>query len=157
MKFVKVKCNWCDIEFEKYEKKVGSRNFCCVDCVNKHRSKKYNPEGYQRNWNASHLTEYNKKENPTKMNKEIRSKIRKSHLGKGEGKSYEKTYGRHTHRIVAEEKLGRLLKPGEIVHHIDGNKRNNNPDNLMVFTSQAEHLEWHLKNDVRYGGDLSHV
>lgn len=35
--------------------------------------------------------------------------------------------------MVAERMLGRKLKPGEVVHHIDGNKRNNAPENLMVF------------------------
>lgn len=93
MEFVKVECNWCGKEFEKYIKTVGERNFCSVECVNKHRSKKLNPEGYHRNWNAEHLTEYNKIYNKDRMTPEIREKIRLSHLGKGEGKSYEKTYG----------------------------------------------------------------
>ncbi|MED1419034.1 HNH endonuclease signature motif containing protein [Bacillus smithii] len=79
------------------------------------------------------------------MTPEIRKKLRESRLGTGEGKSYEKTYGRHTHRIVAEQKLGRKLLPGEVVHHIDGNIRNNNPENLMIFPSQKEHAEWHAK------------
>lgn len=151
MKFIKVKCDWCGKEFDKYYKKVGPRNFCCVDCVNKHRTKKLNPEGYQRNWNAEKLSNYNRKYNPSKMNAEIREKIRGKHLGKGEGKTYEKTYGRHTHRIIAEQKIGRPLKLGEVVHHIDGNIRNNDPDNLMVFRSQKEHVKWHAENDKKWG------
>lgn len=83
--------------------------------------------------------------NPTK---EHREKLRVAKLGKGEGKTYTKTYGRHTHRIVAEQILGRPLKPGEVVHHIDRNKRNNNPDNLMVFASQADHVKWHKEHDL---------
>lgn len=47
-----------------------------------------------------------------------------------------------------EEKLGRSLQPGEIVHHIDGNKRNNSPENLMVMT-QSEHARLHYEQ-----GDL---
>ena len=70
--------------------------------------------------------------------------------GKGDGKSYTKSFGVHTHRKVAELKLGRQLKPGEVVHHIDGNKRNNHPDNLMIFESQAEHARWHGEHK---GGD----
>jgi hypothetical protein len=39
--------------------------------------------------------------------------------------------------------LGRPLEPGEIVHHIDHDKRNNDPANLQVMT-QAEHMRLHL-------------
>ena len=34
------------------------------------------------------------------------------------------------HRIVMEKKLGRPLKKGEVIHHIDGDNQNNNIDNL---------------------------
>lgn len=81
------------------------------------------------------------------MTLETRSKIRESRLGKGEGKTYEKTFGVHTHRIVAEKMIGRKLLKGEVVHHIDGDKRNNDPLNLMVFKFQAEHLNWHRNED----------
>lgn len=47
------------------------------------------------------------------------------------------------HRLVMEKKLGRRLKPNEIVHHVDGDVKNNNPVNLELFNSQAEHLRFH--------------
>lgn len=62
--------------------------------------------------------------------------------GRGEGKTYRKWYGRHEHRVVAEQKIGRSLQPGEIVHHIDGNHLNNDPANLAVIT-QSEHIRIH--------------
>lgn len=62
--------------------------------------------------------------------------------GKGEGKAYRKLYGRHEHRVIAEQKLGRPLKRGEIVHHKDENILNNDPSNLQVMT-QAEHMRLH--------------
>jgi hypothetical protein len=45
-----------------------------------------------------------------------------------------------THQAVAGWKLGRPLEPGEVVHHDDGNKRNNHPDNVWVFSSQRAHM-----------------
>lgn len=85
--------------------------------------------------------------NPTRMTAEVRAKLRAARLDTGEGKTYTKTYGQHTHRLVAEQMLGRPLAPGEVVHHIDRDKRNNNPENLMVFASQAEHAAWHKEHD----------
>jgi hypothetical protein len=49
------------------------------------------------------------------------------------------------HRLVVESRIGRLLTPGEVVHHIDGNKSNNHPDNLQLFESNGEHLKVDLK------------
>ena len=65
-------------------------------------------------------------------------------LIKHDGSSYPKSYGRHEHRVVAEEKLGRPLRRGEVVHHIDGDIRNNDPSNLQVMT-QSEHIKLHLR------------
>ena len=63
--------------------------------------------------------------------------------GSGEGKSYTKLFGRHLHRIVAELKLGRALKPCEVVHHIDGDRRNNHPTNIQVLKNRREHALVH--------------
>jgi hypothetical protein len=41
-----------------------------------------------------------------------------------------------------EEHLGRKLNSNEIVHHIDGNKANNDISNLQIVT-RAEHINIH--------------
>lgn len=46
------------------------------------------------------------------------------------------------HRLVVEKHLGRSLRFNEIVHHIDGNPRNNEIKNLVV-TTRKEHPHLH--------------
>lgn len=58
------------------------------------------------------------------------------HLADSRGYAYE-------HRIVAEEILGRRLKPGEQVHHKDSDKENNKKSNLEIMGSLAEHRKAH--------------
>ncbi len=79
--------------------------------------------------------------------------------GRGEGKAYKKLHGKHEHRVIAEKMIGRKLEKGEIVHHIDGNKLNNDPSNLEVMT-QSEHVERHRRKFVTCsieGCDRPHV
>jgi hypothetical protein len=108
-----------------------------------------NPDGYYELKDytnmSEHLSELNRKLNPTKMTKEMRAIMRKARLGTGEGKTYAKYYGMPAHRVVAEQKLGRKLKKNEVVHHIDGNRRNNDPHNLMVFSSNSDHIRHHAQ------------
>jgi len=46
------------------------------------------------------------------------------------------------HRLIMQGILCRKLKDDEIVHHKDGNKRNNSPYNLEVMT-RSEHSRMH--------------
>jgi hypothetical protein len=63
------------------------------------------------------------------------------HLADVRGYAYE-------HRLVAEEKIGRRLNPGEQVHHFNGNKRDNRPDNIEVVPSRSHHALRHRKRDA---------
>ena len=46
------------------------------------------------------------------------------------------------HRLVMEGLIGRILEEDEVVHHIDGNKGNNSPENLKLMT-KSEHSTFH--------------
>lgn len=46
--------------------------------------------------------------------------------------------------LVAEEKLGRILEKGEVVHHIDGNTLNDDKDNLYVYKNDKLHQKVHI-------------
>jgi hypothetical protein len=47
------------------------------------------------------------------------------------------------HVVVAEKKLGRPLTKAEVVHHINHDKSDNRPENLIVFPNQSSHLKFH--------------
>jgi hypothetical protein len=46
----------------------------------------------------------------------------------------------YEHRLVAEKKIGRLLEKTEIVHHLNGVKDDNRPENLAVIENNSKHV-----------------
>ena len=144
-----LKCDWCGKAFDRYPcQVVGKKHvFCSKNCLWEASSKNKNPEGYASIKDLSavskHMTELNREMNPQRMTAEVRKKLSDSKYATGEGKTYAKRCGRHEHRVVAEEMLGRELLDGEVVHHLDFNHRNNDPTNIMIFPSQAAHAKYH--------------
>lgn len=46
------------------------------------------------------------------------------------------------HKWIAEQILGRRLGNGENLHHKDGDKLNNEPENLILFATMSEHRQY---------------
>ena len=117
-------CDRCGKSFERWPHEAKGRVWCSQSC---------------------HMKTMNEERNPTRYldEKRDRQAIREARVDRGSGKSYRKLYGGHEYRVVAEKMLGRPLRPGGVVHHINRDKMDNRPENLMVFSSQSEHAKYH--------------
>jgi hypothetical protein len=121
--------------------KISMAKQCCIDGCTKDISKG------ARGMCAMHTQRVRRYGDPNYITPEAqrRANNRASQLARFDAikeTTYRKHHGRHEHRIVAERLLGRPLAKGEIVHHKDGNKHNNDPSNLEVMT-QSEHMKLH--------------
>lgn len=139
-------CDWCGKEYTSYQ--CGKNfHFCGIECRRK--AGKLVASGFDedtRKRAGERITYYNR----NVFNRgEYRE--RQADALRGTGSGYVKRRGVHEHRRVAEVMLGRPLKSDEIVHHKDGDKSNNRPENLEVMT-RAEHIREHLR---RGGGRLA--
>lgn len=137
---VEAVCGWCGVHFMKQEIELHNHNFCCI--------------AHFRKWNSKRMSDYNRSENEVNQSSwwtdDKKEQQREKMLG-SDIKSYRKYHGRHEHRVVMEEVLGRTLTSDEIVHHIDGDKTNNSPSNLQILT-RAEHARVHFSKPHRAKG-----
>jgi AcrR family transcriptional regulator len=53
------------------------------------------------------------------------------------------------HRLVMERTLGRPLMRSEVVDHVNGDTSDNRPENLRLFSSNAEHLRATLAGEPK--------
>ena len=65
------------------------------------------------------------------------SKSYKQRLDPETGEAY------YEHRPIAAWAIGRPLRPREVVHHINGDRTDNHPANLLVCSSQRAHMLIH--------------
>jgi hypothetical protein len=49
----------------------------------------------------------------------------------------------HRSHLAMEKHIGRYLTPKEVVHHINGIKNDDRPENLKLFTNTSSHTKFH--------------
>jgi len=115
-----IKCDYCNKEFERHSCHINDViNFCSVECYGKWVSENKTGKDAFR-WKGGIYKPYDKY-----------ISIRQT----------DGTY-KQEHRIVMENHLGRKIVSEEIVHHIDGNGKNNDIDNLQLM-DRPEHGRIH--------------
>ena len=127
----KGKCANCGKKFEYYTTQRSGR-FCCRKCYGEYlkktkaRSMENNP-----NWKGGknfHILGY------------IRVRAPDHPMAGADGYVLE-------HRMKMAEFLMRILKPTEVVNHIDHDRQNNSISNLMLMENQSKHMKFHHQEE----------
>ena len=160
-----VSCEYCGNRFTV--KRSRKHYFCCDACRNEQRAKDrqekiehcslcgkevYRPPSRRHREcfcsRACHMKYMNAQLNHHRMTNDTRRKIRESRLCRyGPHKdTYGKIYGKLAHRVIMEEHIGRPLTSTEVVHHINGDKRDNRIENLLLCENQSAHMREHCNN-----------
>lgn len=132
-------CNYCKKNFTNY--KSNYRKFCSNKCRHDFKKGKL-PEQLKRT--LGHL-KGNKHPN-WKGGKFIDTNgyvwVR---LPNESYKTMQKPYI-YEHRIIMEQHLGREIKKGEIIHHLNGNRSDNKLENLRLVSNHSKHMKtFHIR------------
>ncbi len=143
MKTIKLKCKTCGKTFSKRlsqyrqdKKKCNAGKFCSRECFYKspERSPNLGKKGKDSfGWKGGGTSERG-------YHLVVASKKHPYALKRSNGIKYIRE-----HRLVMEKYLGRYLKPEEIVHHINGNIKDNRIENLAL-TDLSKHCTLHVKH-----------
>ena len=113
-------CEICGKEVTRCDSQFYEHCFCSVECTGKWYSENYKM-GNSARWSGGKIDQ-----NGYWFIKQPDGSYKQEHI------------------IVAEKMLGRPLEENEVVHHINKNKKDNTPENLLVMT-RSEHINLHRK------------
>ena len=119
-------CKLCDKKFEIYPSRAKEKDrgfYCSRECFSKAQSNKFTLEGNP-NWKGG----------IKRHQGYILIRVKKNQY-------------LFEHRIIAEKTLGRKLLRNEVVHHINGIKDDNRPENLIVM-GKGDHAKHHFNGRI---------
>ena len=153
-------CEWCGKEFTYYPYRKGDVKYCSYDCYHKATRKYYVITCA----NCGKEIEVEaKKKNRKFCSKECWDEYRRNRqrVATTGHDGYRYVWftdgtGEQEHRYIMENLLGRKLTTNEVVHHIDGNRANNDIKNLQLMT-RGEHSKLHRELELKQGKVLFHA
>lgn len=119
-------CEFCGTEFETYRSHSSQPpRFCSIQCIGYAQQRENNPAYNGGRYKCNGYYVVFSPDHPFASKKNLVLE----------------------HRLIMEKKIGRYLTEQEVVHHIDRDKTNNDPDNLMLFKNNSEHIKFHSKEN----------
>lgn len=147
MKYIGLICDYCGKVYDSYNK-GKYHHYCCVECrLAGRKGITLNVSEEDRRKASERMRQFNLKNNtdPAFIEKHRAGLLARK---ANDPNRYKNRYirargGKPLHRVLMEKYLGRSLSDDEVVHHIDGNKHNNEISNLRVMT-RRDHTFLHV-------------
>jgi hypothetical protein len=162
-------CQYCGTEYTyKDTKRNDNREYCSISCAAKANGEHNKGHNHTAEWKAMMSARNSGENNPfygrshSDLTLQVLSKKAKSRyktqqdhpLYKNGTKTRPDGYVRYSsndkfvHRVVMEIFLGRELDTDEVVHHLNGDVKDNRIENLQLMTN-SEHRKLHCKTQKR--------
>lgn len=126
-----VSCCVCGNTFYKPPSKITENNCCCAECRNELDRQRaldqLNLPGHNAGHSAPWLTKFNRLLSIHENTIDVDSSV---------------------YRSIVEAAIGRKLRRGEVIHHINGDRTDNRLENLQIMTN-SEHSRLHHRHAQR--------
>lgn len=141
------KCKQCKEKFSTYPSRIknGDGNFCSRKCCTDNKIGKKASKTTKQKMRLSQVGKHNGNKNAMWKGGQRCNGLYVYILSPDHPNATVTGYVLLSH-LVIERSIGRYLKKGEVVHHINGIKDDNRIENLRLFKNQDMHIKFHNEN-----------